>query len=326
MHTKNWALEQCRRRNLRHINLAASFWLIVLVLATRDWSGFTPEDWFTAAFWGVFPAFWGLVMTREAMRALQYLRAPELHPTIDRLLRRGEDPDTLFMLLEQELRSPIVRSWGWKATPTFLVYSTYLSLEVHRWDELVWACGQTRFRWLWILPLGRWYGARLAFGLDQVILGGWLGKKKMQAILTHAAKKAPWALFGANQELLRLHGVDEVDHLPHNTWERLTHDIKMLVFLTPEEVTQGVTKTVPVRCVAPCDVCVERPLGSCNVCLGSGAAILAVNLQIQIPTELPDDDILVFAGRGVAQTPRGAAGDLLVDVVVPPQTSPWAAR
>jgi len=317
VHAENWLSKECRRRNLRRIHAAA--YVCVALLGTLGWSATqdgsietSDKDIVERVVWGWFLVLWVLGLMPRALRALQYLEAPESHPTIERILRRGEDLASASARIQEELRSPVVKAGPWRATQRYLVYSSFFSFEVSRFDEIVWS-----------YALDRHGSACFGFLSYRTVLAA--SKRDIEAMLTLASTAAPWAIHGANWQVVLFAGqYSEGDKFPDITWERQTHDVKVEINLTPEEAAAGVRRTVLVSYLAHCQICStgDSARSSCHQCRGSNVDTQTHALRVDAPAGTQHGDRLVHPGQGIPATPY--AGDLIVEFLVDPPIIPVA--
>ena len=307
VHTDNWIWEECNTRSRRQFMVTGAFYFFAYKLVSARWGHIEPSD----LFWGAGLLLLGLVLTVNAVRAFRVWRKPETHPTIERILRRGDDLLRTSTRVLAELRQPIVKTWRWEATKTYLVKSTFLTFDVSRFDELVWICKQEVDRSAWIIPhpFGAYDEARFQFASHKLVLRA--SEKKVDAVLAHAVQVTPWAMYGDNRQVRRLFDQEGYENSAANTWKRAAHDMKAVLYLTEAEAAAGLERVLPVHYLAPCPICAGANW-SCAVCKGSGAAVLLRALSVAVPAGAERGYGMTYPGGGIPKTPYADAGTLRV--------------
>jgi hypothetical protein len=259
---------------------------------------------------GLFVLVCGVGVIFKSVPVIRHWLKPESHPTIERIRQRGDDLKRTSTRVQEELQSPIVKTWRWTATQTYLVKSTVFSFDVSRFDELVWGCKQAVKRRDWILPFGALYEARLAFPSHSLFLPA--RERQVDAVLAHAVNVTPWAMHGPARQVQLLYDQKVVTEPAENSWGRVSHDIKAEIYLTAEEAAAGVRRMVTCHYLIPCPQCHQPDRESCYLCRGSGAAVIAAPYTFDVPAGAGRGSGMVLAGDGIPKTPYAEAGTLRI--------------
>ena len=140
----------------------------------------------------------GLVFFRTAIPAWRHLGDPWSHPLVKRIHGWG-DP-MLVATAEREAASPRHKGRnGWSLTEQFLVRSTFFRFDLLRLSDIVWAYKKVTQHRTNFVPTGKTYEAIVVcYGGAATITGK---EATVDTILTYAAQRAPWAIFGFDKEL-----------------------------------------------------------------------------------------------------------------------------
>jgi hypothetical protein len=112
------------------------------------------------------------------------------------------DPLGVAVLAEREAENPRFKAGGWALGDTYLVQSTTFTFDVLRVRDLLWAYKKITKHSVNFIPTGRSYEAILTcYGGRAVVKAK---EKVVDAILTFAHQRAPWAVIGYSDELAGL--------------------------------------------------------------------------------------------------------------------------
>ncbi|HEV8400944.1 MAG TPA: DUF6709 family protein [Gemmatimonadales bacterium] len=133
--------------------------------------------------------------------AWRHWRDPAAHPLVARMAPWG-DPLGVAVLAEREAENPRFKAGGWALGDTYLVQSTTFTFDVLRVRDLLWAYKKITKHSVNFIPTGRSYEAILTcYGGRAVVKAK---EKVVDAILTFAHQRAPWAVIGYSDELAGL--------------------------------------------------------------------------------------------------------------------------
>ena len=121
------------------------------------------------------------------------------HPVVKRL-EQWDDPIGASVDIERELNNSVLyKSRGIIVTNKYLVRKRFFSFNVFRFDDLLWAYKKvTRRSVNFILYWKTYEGILIFYGGGETFAGN---EWKVNEVLTMAHNKAPWAVFGYNNEI-----------------------------------------------------------------------------------------------------------------------------
>src|SRR5262249_8395936 len=126
---------------------------------------------------------------------------PSSHPAARRLAAWG-DPILISADAEHEVRSPRLKSGGWRLTEKYLIRTTFFTFDLHRFDDLLWSYKKVTQHRVNFIPTGKTYQAAFVCQGGTALVSG--SQKNVDALLAYAAERAPWALTGFTPELDQL--------------------------------------------------------------------------------------------------------------------------
>jgi hypothetical protein len=135
--------------------------------------------------------------------AWRHLQNPSSHPVLYRVSSWG---DSIGISVEAERESSTPRyfksGWDWLLTDNYLIKSKFFTFDLLRFSDLLWAYKRVTKHKVNFIPTGKTYEAVL------VCHGGTATanseENTIDLILTFAAERAPWAVFGFSKELEQL--------------------------------------------------------------------------------------------------------------------------
>lgn len=137
----------------------------------------------------------------KGLPAWRHWRDPSAHPLVARMASWG-DPLGVAVLAEREFETPRFKAGGWSLGDTYLVQSTLFAFNVLRVRDLLWAYKKITKHSVNFIPTGKSYEALLTcYGGSAVVKAK---EKVVDAILTFAHQRAPWAVIGYSDELAGL--------------------------------------------------------------------------------------------------------------------------
>lgn len=135
----------------------------------------------------------GFLLYRFGVPSLRHFLAPSSHPVARKLASWG-DPGTIAAEAELESRTPRHKSGGWLVTGKYFIQSTFFTFDVLRMSDLLWA-----YKRVTSSNLVKKYNAVLVCSDAKIDIRG--SEKNVDAILTSASERAPWAVFGFSTEI-----------------------------------------------------------------------------------------------------------------------------
>jgi len=137
----------------------------------------------------------------KGLPAWRHWRDPSTHPLVARMTCWG-DPLSVAVLAEREFETPRFKAGGWRLGDTYLVQSSTFAFDVLRVRDLLWAYKKITKHSVNFIPTGKSYEAILTcYGGSAVVK---TKEKVVDAILTFAHQRAPWAVIGYSDELAGL--------------------------------------------------------------------------------------------------------------------------
>ncbi len=138
------------------------------------------------------------LFVKHGFSAWRHLQDPVSHPVVKRIASWG-NLTVIAVEAEREARSPYYKGDGWLLTDTYLIQSSFFTFDLLRFSDLLWAYKRVTSHYYYFIPTGKTYGVVLScYGGNAQISGS---EKTVNAILTFAGERAPWAVFGFSQEL-----------------------------------------------------------------------------------------------------------------------------
>jgi hypothetical protein len=142
-----------------------------------------------------------VLLAKYAWPAWRYRHDISTHPVVQRVASWG-DPVGLALEARREADAPRYKGGGWLVTEKYLIRSTVFTFDVLRLSDLLWAYKKVTKHSVNFIPTGKTYAGVLAcYGGTAEITGK---EKKVDAVLTFAAERAPWAILGFSEELSKL--------------------------------------------------------------------------------------------------------------------------
>ena len=133
--------------------------------------------------------------------AWRHWRDPSEHPLLARTAPWG-DPLGVAVQAEREFEHPRFKAGGWSLGDTYLIQSTTFAFDVLRTHDLLWAYKKVTKHSVNFIPTGKSYEALLyCYGGTATVRAK---EKVVDAILTFAHQRAPWAVIGYSDELAGL--------------------------------------------------------------------------------------------------------------------------
>lgn len=201
----NWLLQQCRSSSLRRLAGWSLVAVMVLTFAALNLNHIKSLAAGNDSL-GILDIFGAVVavavvalLFKVALPAWRCLQKPSSHPVIARVGRWG-DPARLSTEIESEYRSPRLRyKSGWYLGDRYIIQARYLSINVLRFEDLLWTFKRVTKRSVNLIPVETTFEALLmCYGGTAVVKGS---LNETDATLTFATKRAPWALVGYSKEL-----------------------------------------------------------------------------------------------------------------------------
>lgn len=162
-----------------------------------DTGAFRTAGYLTIVTWIAFLA----LAAWKALPAWRRLSDSSKHPLVQRAATWGH-PMGVSVAIEQELsHAGVLKRGTWRITPSYLVNTPFFSVDVLRWCDLLWAYKQVTKHSVNFIPTGKTYATILiCYGGTATIPGS---DKEADEMLQIAATRAPWAILGHSQELVK---------------------------------------------------------------------------------------------------------------------------
>ena len=143
----------------------------------------------------------GFLLVRYGIPAWRHYRDPGTHPLLARIGPWG-DPLGVAVDVERDFGTPRYKASGWRIGDKYLVQSTFFMFNVLRLRDLLWAYKKVTKHSVNFIPTGKTYACVLAcYGGTAEVTGR---EKDVDSLLSFAAERAPWAVFGFTDELSRV--------------------------------------------------------------------------------------------------------------------------
>ena len=141
------------------------------------------------------------LLLKYGLPAWRYAQDVSSHPVVKRLVAWG-DPMGIAIEARREADSPRYKGGGWRMTEKYLIRSAPFAFDLLRLADLLWAYKKVTKHSVNFIPTGKSYaGVFVCYGGAAEVTGK---EKSVDAMLTFAAERAPWALFGYSDDLAKL--------------------------------------------------------------------------------------------------------------------------
>ena len=141
------------------------------------------------------------LLLKYGLPAWRYAQDVASHPVVKRLVEWG-DPMGIAIEARREADSPRYKGGGWRMTEKYLIRSAPFAFDLLRLSDLLWAYKKVTKHSVNFIPTGKSYaGVLVCYGGAAEVTGK---EKSVDAMLTCAAERAPWALFGYSDDLAKL--------------------------------------------------------------------------------------------------------------------------
>jgi hypothetical protein len=102
----------------------------------------------------------------------------------------------------REAASPRYKGGGWRVTDKYLIRSAPFAFDLLRLSDLLWAYKRVTKHSVNFIPTGKTYsGVLVCYGGAAEVTGR---EQNVDALLTFAGERAPWAIFGYSDDLNKL--------------------------------------------------------------------------------------------------------------------------
>lgn len=141
-----------------------------------------------------------VLLIRYGRPAWRYAQDAASHPVVKRAASWGDLIGTAVEA-RREADSPRYRGGGWRVTDKYLIQSAPFAFDLLRLSDLLWAYKKVTKHSVNFIPTGKTYACVLAcYGGTAEVTGR---EKDVDSLLSFAAERAPWAVFGFTDELSR---------------------------------------------------------------------------------------------------------------------------
>ena len=142
-----------------------------------------------------------VLLVKFGLPAWRYARDVSSHPVVKRVAAWG-DPLATAVDARREVASPRYKGGGWRVTDKFLIRRAPFAFDLLRLSDLLWAYKKVTKHSVNFIPTGKSYaGILVCYGGAAEVTGR---EKDMDALLTFAAERAPWAILGYSDDLHKL--------------------------------------------------------------------------------------------------------------------------
>lgn len=142
-----------------------------------------------------------VLLVKFGLPAWRYARDVSSHPVVKRVAAWG-DPLATAVEARREVASPRYKGGGWRVTDKYLIRRAPFAFDLLRLSDLLWAYKKVTKHSVNFIPTGKSYaGILVCYGGAAEVTGR---EKDMDALLTFAAERAPWAILGYSDDLGKL--------------------------------------------------------------------------------------------------------------------------
>jgi Family of unknown function (DUF6709) len=134
--------------------------------------------------------------------AWRYARDVSSHPVVKRVALWGDPLSTAVEARREADSPPRYKGGGWRVADKYLIRSAPFAFDLLRLSDLLWAYKKVTKHSVNFIPTGKSYaGILVCYGGAAEVTGK---EKNVDALLTFAAERAPWAIFGYSDDLKKL--------------------------------------------------------------------------------------------------------------------------
>ncbi len=138
-----------------------------------------------------------ILLVRYGYPAWRYARDVSSHPVVKRVALWG-DPLSTAVEARREAATPRYKGGGWQVADKYLIRSAPFAFDLLRLSDLLWAYKRVTKHSVNFIPTGKTYsGVLVCYGGAAEVTGR---EKNVDALLTFAAERAPWAVFGYSDD------------------------------------------------------------------------------------------------------------------------------
>ena len=140
-----------------------------------------------------------LLFVWQVLPAWRAWRNPEHHPLAKRIATWG-DPVGVAVAAEQEWEHALLRpGGGWRFGKQYLIKSSFFSVQVLRFRDVLWSYKKITKRSVNFIPVGKSYEAIVHCHGGTATISG--NEKRVHEILGFVQQQAPWSILGWSQQL-----------------------------------------------------------------------------------------------------------------------------
>jgi Family of unknown function (DUF6709) len=142
-----------------------------------------------------------VLLVKYGLPAWRYARDVSSHPVVRRVAAWG-DPVGIAVEARREAASPRYKGGGWRVTDKYVIRSAPFAFDLLRLSDLLWAYKRVTKHSVNFIPTGKSYsGVLVCYGGAAEVTGR---ETNVDALLTFAGERAPWAIFGYSDDLNKL--------------------------------------------------------------------------------------------------------------------------
>ena len=143
-----------------------------------------------------------VLLVKFALPAWRYARDVSSHPIVKRVAAWGDPVGTAVEARREAEAPPRYKGGGWRVTDKYLIRRAPFAFDLLRLSDLLWAYKKVTKHSVNFIPTGKTYaGLLVCYGGAAEVTGN---EKNVDALLTFAAERAPWAIVGYSDDLSKL--------------------------------------------------------------------------------------------------------------------------
>lgn len=168
----------------------------------------TTEDYRMSGYFALAAmALFAFLFWKFAVPAYRRVQDITLHPVVQRVERWADTVDVTMKAELEQSRSTRFKKFGSVViTDNFVIVRSLYSFDLLPFNHLLWAYKKVTTRRINLLPVAQTSSAELIFYGGSATFAS--RKKLVEEVLTYAASRAPWAIFGYTDELNSIYKKD----------------------------------------------------------------------------------------------------------------------
>jgi len=143
-----------------------------------------------------------VLLVKFGLPAWRYARDASSHPVVKRVVAWGDPVGTAVEARRESNSPPRYKGGGWRVTDKYLIRRAPFAFDLLRLSDLLWAYKKVTKHSVNFIPTGKTYaGMLVCYGGAAEVTGR---EANVDALLTYAAERAPWAVLGYSDDLSKL--------------------------------------------------------------------------------------------------------------------------